>query len=92
MEHRRDLAAQALARPIREAQPALLDVPGHRRQAIVSRQPLSGLFVVVGAHERENAAIAALEKARQNLPSHESRGAGKEDGAHLMRLSQDGRS
>ena len=69
----------------------LLDVAGHRRQAIVSRQPLSGLIVVVGAHERENVAIAALEKARQNLPSHESRGAGEEHGAHLLRLSRAGR-
>ena len=91
MEHRRDLAAQQIAGRAGEAQIGLLDIPGERRHAIVSRQPRSGLIVVLGAHERENVVIAALEKARQNLPSHESRGAAKEHGAHVLMLSREAR-
>jgi hypothetical protein len=89
VEHRRDLASQQLASPVGETELALLDVPGHGGQAIVSRQARSGLIVVFGAHERENVAIAALQKARQNLRSHESRGAGEEHGAHVIRLSRE---
>jgi hypothetical protein len=91
VEHGRDLAAEQLAGLAGKAELRLLDVPRDRRQAIVSRQPLSGLIVVLGAHERENVAISALQKARQDLHSHESRGAGEEHGAHVMRLSREGR-
>ncbi len=77
MEHGSHLAAEPPARAVAEAEAALLDVARDGGQPRVSRQPAGGLDVIFGAHERVNTAIVAFQEPRQNLSSHESRGAGQ---------------
>jgi hypothetical protein len=88
VQDRRDLLAQPLARAPGEPEVLPLDVTGHCAQTLVGRQPASGFSIVFGAHERKHVTIVALQKARQNLPAHESRGAGKQHGAHVTSLSR----
>ena len=73
---------QAPGRLLGQAKAAPLDVARHRGQALVAGQPPGSVCVVIGAHERVDIPVAAREKTRQHLSSHESRGAGEEHGAH----------
>ena len=88
MHDGRDLVPDPLASPVGEPQGAALDVARDRGQPLVRGQPARGVIVVLGAHERVDATLVPLQEARQNLPSHESRGAGEEHGAHLRSFSK----
>jgi hypothetical protein len=85
---RGDLLAQARRGLGREPEPGLLDVAGHGSQALMARQPLGCGTVVFGAHERVHGTVLSLQKARQDLPPHEARGAGEKHGAHVTSLSR----
>jgi hypothetical protein len=91
VDHGRDVAAQRLGGLLGQAEPGALDVARHSLQPVVSRQPAGGFVVIGGAHERVDVPVAASEQSRQNLSSHESRGAGQEHGAHSLSVSNQAR-